>query len=216
MKEIRKDSKNIPELKDLSQEEIWDKIAGRWEEFRKNPILEVQEFLKKQKGRVLDLGCGTGRNFIKNNKIELYGLDFSKEMLKHAEEKIKRDTIKAYLIKSEFTKLPFQDNLFNAAIFIRSLHCIPDERDREKALKELYRVLKPSSKAFIEVCSKNHERIKHKESGKNVPWTINGERVFRYYYIYKKEEIENLVKKVGFKILSVKEDKNISLVVEKE
>ena len=213
---MRKDSNLIPELHDLSQEQIWDKIANRWEEFRKNPILEVQDFLKKQKGRVLDMGCGTGRNFIKDKNLEIYGLDFSKGMLKHAEEKIKKEKINAYLVKSEFTNLPFQDAFFNSAIFIRSLHCIPDEKDRLKALQELYRVLKPDSKAFIEVWSKNHERIKHKESGKNVPWTINGERIFRYYYIYKKEEIENLVKKAGFKILSSKEDKNISLIVIKE
>ncbi len=93
----------------MNQQKIWDNISVPWKIFRVKPFLEVQEFLKNKKGKILDLGCGSGRNFIKIKGI-IYGIDFSKEMIKFAKEYSEKNKIKA-----EFTKASInRTGLFSA------------------------------------------------------------------------------------------------------
>ena len=77
----------------MNQENIWDKIADKWNEFRTHSHRDVEEFLDKQKGRVLDLGCGSGRNFRKVDGVDLTGVDFSNELLKHAKVNAEKKNI---------------------------------------------------------------------------------------------------------------------------
>ncbi len=74
------------------QAKVWDKIAKLWHKYRDRPIPEVVNFLQGKKGKILDLGCGSGRNFIKLD-AELYAVDFSSEQLKHAREIARSQTI---------------------------------------------------------------------------------------------------------------------------
>lgn len=190
----------------MNQQRVWDKIAERWQTFREKAPEEVVEFLEHQKGKVLDMGCGGGRNFVKNKNITYYGVDFSGEMLKFAKNKAKRAGIKAILNKSSLEKLPFESNFFDGAIFISTLQCIENTRDRLKSLKELYRVLKKNGEAMITVwdksSDKNLAKIKRKES--YVTWKVFGKRYNRYYYFYEKQELVKLLKNVGFKIINKK------------
>ena len=199
-----------------TQEQIWDAIAQNWQEYKKVTFQDVDEFLRDKKGRILDLGCGSGRNFSAFPKnIEVYGIDFSEKMLKYAEQEAEKLQISCLLFKAEASELPFEDNFFDATIFVATLHCIDSAEKREKALKELFRVLKTEARVFITAWSKTHARIKGKTKNQTIPWTIDGKRYERYYYIYDKEELEGLLKRLGFKILSSKEDKNIIIVAEK-
>ena len=61
----------------MNQKKVWDNIAPEWAEFKTKPTKHTIKFLKKQKGKILDLGCGSGRNLIKSKKIKIYGVDFS-------------------------------------------------------------------------------------------------------------------------------------------
>ena len=54
---IFKLSERFSFMKIQSQKQVWDSIAKEWNDFRQKPVPEVVEFLKKQKGKVLDLGC---------------------------------------------------------------------------------------------------------------------------------------------------------------
>lgn len=198
-------------MKIPNQEKIWDKIAGHWTKFRNKPFPHIAKFLKKQKGKILDIGCGSGRNFIKSKNLYFYGIDFSKELLEHAKKK----NIAIELKKANATKIPFKENFFNAVIFNAVLHCIPKATDRKKSLQELYRVLKPKSQALISVWSRNSKRIKNKPKESLIPWTIEDKKYYRYYYIYDKKELLDLIEDTGFKILKSWEDENINVVVEK-
>ena len=73
----------------MSQQTIWNKIAEQWSIFRRRTPSEVENFIANRKGKILDLGCGSGRNIIFNNNIKYYGVDFSEEMLKIAERETK-------------------------------------------------------------------------------------------------------------------------------
>lgn len=205
---------------DLTQEEIWNIIAELWSKYKKKQYDDLKKFLKNKEGKILDLGCGSGRNFIKNNNIEFYGVDFSKEMLKLAKINAQEKGIDVHLIHSSASKLPFKNNFFNHAIYIAALHCIEKEKDRKDSLKELFRVLKKEGRAMITVWSKNHEKVKkylEKFPSKNtrIPWKKEGIEYLRYYYIYDKDELEDLVRGIGFKIIESKENNNIILILEK-
>ena len=51
----------------MNQKKVWDNIAPEWAEFKTKPAKHTIEFLKKQTGKVLDLGSSTGRHLQKIN-----------------------------------------------------------------------------------------------------------------------------------------------------
>lgn len=189
----------------MSQEEIWNKIALEWSKYRDKPIEEVELFLKEKKGRVLDLGCGSGRNMIKQEGLEYYGIDFSNNMVNLAKTKAEKLGIKARISKSSLEKLNFDDDFFDYAIFISSLHCIEGEKARKKALQELYRVLKINGEAMITVWDKSSDEELSKIESKDafIDWK-KGDQIFkRYYYFYDQDELVYLLKEIGFEVVKV-------------
>ncbi|MCA9488216.1 MAG: class I SAM-dependent methyltransferase [Nanoarchaeota archaeon] len=182
-----------------NQEKVWDAIAPEWHEHKQIPSEASKEFLNECTGKVLDFGSGSGRHLTEIKNGKMYLLDFSKEMLKHAEEKAKKNKIEAEFIKSNLTKTSFEENFFDYAISISALHCLKPE-DSKKAIKELYRILKPHGKAFIGVWNFHSKRFNQKKGKeKSIGWTDKGKR---YYYLFEEKEIHDLFKKMGFKILS--------------
>ncbi len=198
------------------QEHIWDKVASKWKEYRQKPLKEVEEFLKGKSGKILDLTCGSGRNFFAFSKeSEIYGVDFSAEMLKLAEENSRKVTNKVALFKADAQELPFEFMFFDSAVYIAGLHCVQTPHNRMRSLKELNKVLKSGAHALITVWSKNQKRLKNKPKDALIPWTINGKKYERYYYIYDKSELEKDLRKAGFRIISSKEEDNIIIEAEK-
>lgn len=197
------------------QEEVWNKISNKWNKYRKKPVKPAFEFLKNKKGKILDLGCGSGRNFIKSDDKTIYGVDFSKEMLKFANKNAQKNKINVKLTHASAEKLPFQDNFFDNSLYIATLHCIETHEKRKKSLQELFRVLKKGGKALIIVWSRNQKRIKNKPKETLIPWTVDEKKYSRYYYIYEQDELKQLLKKVGFKVIESIESKNIVITIQK-
>lgn len=98
--------------------------------------------------KVLDLCSGTG-SFLEalspylSLKGELIGMDFCEPMLEIAREKLGS---KAKLILGDVSDLPFEDYYFDAITIGWGLRSIAD---REKVLKESFRVLKMKGKFLI-------------------------------------------------------------------
>ncbi len=182
-----------------SQQEVWDKIAPEWHEYKKIPSKLSKKFLKNQKGDVIDLGSGSGRHLTKIKDGKIYLIDFSKKMLKLAKKKAKEKNIDAEFYVGRISNLPFKDNFFDAGISISSIHCTPP-REHKKIIEEFYRVLKPGAKALIGVWNKDSKRFKKYESQERyIGWTDKGKR---YYYLFTEKEIHKLFKDTGFKIAS--------------
>jgi ubiquinone/menaquinone biosynthesis C-methylase UbiE len=200
-------------MKIEDQKQVWDNIAPEWYEFKDEPGKGIIDFLKEQKGDILDLGAGTGRHLIKIKDGKMWLADFSEEMIKYAKEKAKKENIKAEFTVTESDKLPFKDNFFDAAICVALLHCVETSKKRNKTIKELFRVLKHGAKAKIAVWNKDSERFKKSSKERYVGWRDKGER---YYYLYEAEEIYNDFEKAGFKIIKkFFPDRNITFVVKK-
>lgn len=195
----------------MSQQEVWDVIAYPWQEFKKKQPGYLIEFIKSKKGKILDLACGSGRNFVKSDELKFYGVDFSEKILAYAKEQ----KIAVELKKSDASSIPYPDDFFDAAIFIAGLHCIDSKDKREKSLRELFRVMKKGTEALIAVWGKNQERIKNKPKECTIPWTVDGKKYYRYCYIYDKEELQELLKKTGFKIIKSHENDEIIVIIKK-
>jgi ubiquinone/menaquinone biosynthesis C-methylase UbiE len=197
----------------MNQKEVWNNIAEEWYEFKINPAEHVLDFLKNKKGNILDLGSGAGRHLVKIKNGKMYLVDFSKKMIELAKKRAKEKNIDAEFSVAPVTKLPFRGDFFDSAIAIAIFHCIKGEKNREKAAKELFRVLKPRAKAEIVVWNKNSTRFKNSPKERVVRWRDKGAR---YYYLFEEKEAHDLFRGVGFKIVSKEEpQRSIIFIVRK-
>lgn len=181
-----------------NQKKVWDNIAEEWHEFKKLPAEQTKKFLEKQKGNILDWGSGSGRHLAKIKSGKMFLVDFSKKMIELAKQKAKKQKINAEFKVADMIKLPYENNFFSGAISVSSLHCIKGEKNREKAVKELHRVMKPKAQVFIGVWNRKSKRFKNSSEEKIIGWRDKGKR---YYYLFTEKEIHDLFKKVGFKII---------------
>jgi SAM-dependent methyltransferase len=134
-----------------NQKQVWENISKEWNEFKKIPAKSTIEFLKKQ---TLRTSSGIVR---RKTSSERKILDFgsgSEGMIKLAKEKAKKENIEAEFAVSSMIKTPYEDNFFDAAICISALHCL-NKSEQKKAIKELYRILKPKAQIFVGVWNKD-------------------------------------------------------------
>ena len=202
-----------------NQEEIWDKLAEQWNNFRNKPDPITKYFLNKytkNKGKIGDLGCGNCRNLLPFKNFICYGIDFSEKMLNKAKNLIKNNNLKVKLYKTRLNKLPFKNNFFDYALMLASLHHLETKEKRIKTLEELYRVLKKDGIVLITVWNKWQLRFLFSKKNTFIRWKVKDKIYYRYYYLFNYFELKNLIKKFNFKILeSIISDGNIIFIVKK-
>lgn len=92
--------------------------------------------------RVLDLGCGSGRNAVplENAGYEVHGIDSAPESIA-----ICRRFVRApeRFREASASFLPYPAEYFDALLDVGCLHMIPDRVSRKAVLAEVWRVLKP-------------------------------------------------------------------------
>lgn len=196
---------------------IWDstyKEHGMVQHTVRSDIVEManvfrreQSYGKLSKYKVLDHCCGTGRHvrYLAEKGFYVVGLDNSQEALKITIEEIKGFG-NVRLVLSEMDEIPFSDKYFNAAISILGLH-FGSKDQRENAIRSVHRILKKGSPFYLSVISKNHDiyglgtQVKgDPDTYQNIPDIHVGSRHF-----YDAEELEKILTKIGFDIVSMKE-----------
>jgi tRNA (uracil-5-)-methyltransferase TRM9 len=201
-------------MNEKSQKQIWNAIASEWNKFKTKQAEHTKKFLKGKKGNILDLGSGSGRHLSRIAKGKMYLVDFSDKMIKFARKKAREKKISAefFVVDIGKEKLPFKDNFFNAAICASVFHCI-SPKSQKKAVKELFRVIKPGAEAEISVWNKQAKRFKNAGKEKYIKWRSKGAR---YYYLFEPEEVYGLFEEAGFKITYKEQPaRNIVFVVRK-
>jgi len=185
--------------------DIFDQIAPGWYNFRHWSIFrsELEVLTRRwQKGSLLNVGCAHGPDFLPfRQNFELYGIDFSREMLKFAQMYSRKFDFAVNLLLADARHFPFTAETFDWVISVATYHHIKGKRERQAALNELRRVLKPGGEAFITVWNRWQPRFWFRGKEVAVPWRTKGKTLYRYYYLFSYPELEGLVKKAGFSVL---------------
>ncbi len=155
-----------------------------------------QEVSESLKGKVLEIGVGTGKNIpYYPEGAEVTAIDFSGKMLARAKKKAEKTGKTVELLHMDAQDMDFADNTFDV-VFTTCVFCsVPDP---VQGLKEIRRVLKPGGEAIMI----EHVRSEKKILGKlmdllnPIPRTIYGANINR-------RTVEN-VKKAGFTDVQVK------------
>jgi len=119
-------------------------------------VVTMLDYLDIQPGeKILDIGCGEGfysMIFDQLYDCEVIAVDYDSEILSLARKRL-GDSQKVTLEQGDIINLRFPDNYFDKIVCTEVLEHIEED---EKAIKELYRVLKPGGTIAITVPNKNY------------------------------------------------------------
>jgi ubiquinone/menaquinone biosynthesis C-methylase UbiE len=163
---------------------FYNPVVEPWLRSAKEKI--VQEGLRLNLSRVLDVGCGTGTlaGMLEKEGIQTVGLDPSPGMIR-----VSRGTSRGSfaLVRGRGELLPFPCGSFHGVVFSMVLHENPPSRRREM-LEEALRVLDPRGVLFI--FDYNKPSTTSGQAARVieylVEWIVGGEH-FRNYRRFMKE-----------------------------
>lgn len=116
------------------------------EEMPEDYIQLLDKFAEKTgQGKVLDAGCGPGRDteYLTEKGLDVTGIDLAEGMIEHA-----KDNKKGLFKKMDIRDLEFEDNNFEGIWCNTVMHFFPPEQMPE-ILDELKRVLKDEGVFYI-------------------------------------------------------------------
>ncbi|MBQ3320683.1 methyltransferase domain-containing protein [Candidatus Saccharibacteria bacterium] len=186
------------------KKEFWEKVDREYED--QADRMAIRKLLPKQMEKFADIGGGYGRlanEYLKRaHKVFLF--DYSKTELEQAKE-IYGDKIETKA--GDIYKLPFKDEELDGLMMVRVTHHL---KHLDKAVAELYRVLKPGGVAVIEVANKRTlpkivrfitRRSKVNPFDKKV---ANYKEISKDgFYNYHPKYVEEIFDKTGFKMEKV-------------
>lgn len=190
---------------------LYDILAGQNKEVVKfNPELtaidtknsksaEIVTEVATEETRVLDYGCGTGRNikYIKNNTLaKVDGCDIPEQLEKEKEKHSKLIDERTVIAPATELENESYDMVLNSHV----LNVIESDEVKKIVVADIFQKLKEGGKAIIEVRTKQDvEGAKTKEKYGD-GWKIKKGSSFTYQEGITKEKMVNLVSSVGFKI----------------
>lgn len=170
----------------------YNKIAKLYAEFNKDKLMQFQlnKFISllPKKAKVLDAGCGPGRDaeYMHEDGVDVTGIDISEGMVEEAKKRVPKITFKVMDMRS----LTFKDATFDGIWAMASLFNIPKE-EIPHVLKEFKRVLKKDGLVFIAVKEGEGEKIIKKPKYNHEPI---------YMVFFNQQELEEFLTDAGFEI----------------
>jgi ubiquinone/menaquinone biosynthesis C-methylase UbiE len=167
-----------------------------------------EEFAGKSFKRILELGCGTGKNtgFFASIADELYAVDFSEGMMRQAKEKLKDEKI--HFIAADISLAwPVESSSFDLIAINLVLEHV---EDLNHIFSEAFRCLSPDGQLFI--CELHPDR---QLQGKKATFIHNGTQkqipaILHTAEDYKQSAKENKLTLLSMQSLRHKEDKKPS------
>lgn len=157
----------------------------------------LDEFLKllPKEAKILDIGCGPGQfsKYMSEQGFKVEGIDKAEEMINIAQTKTSQTSFKVM----DMRKLEYGDNSFGGVWASYVLIHLPNEQILP-TLAEWKRVLKDEGIIAIAAQAGQPEQIVDEP-------LAPGEKMFMNFF--DKETIADYLKKTGFQILSLKQDK---------
>ncbi|HUC01990.1 MAG TPA: class I SAM-dependent methyltransferase [Candidatus Paceibacterota bacterium] len=169
----------------------YDEMAAAYDEETKDfwerfPRTIIDKFIESVKGKILDVGSGPGRDglILKDRGLDVICLDASEEMVKLSSQK------GLISIVGDILSLPFSDESFDGVWAYTSLLHIK-KAEIKTALREVSRVVKSGGFLGLGLIEGDTEEYRE-SSGVGKP---------RLFAFYRKEELEEILKEVGFRIV---------------
>ena len=181
---------------------VYDKIAEHFSQTRVIIWPKVEEFIENIKSGsiILDLGCGNSKNMGQRKDCKYIGLDICEKLLKEC----KKNKNCEYIV-GNCINVPLKNECVDYIMSIAVIHHLSTKDKREKSIEEISRLLKKGGRGLIYVWAYEQKKFKNeKEQDVLVKWNLqkkynnNEEDIVleRYYHLFIKNELENLIKNV--------------------
>ena len=123
------------------------------------------QILGDLRGKVLEAGVGTGRNFQHyHESVELTGVDLSDVMLRKAARKAKKSDCKIELLHDDASTMHLVDSNQYDWIISTFLCCVMPDEFQPMALEQFGRVLKPGGKfRLLEMVYSKNKKIRRRQ-----------------------------------------------------
>lgn len=208
--------KNLPKLLEKIVHDGYADIASQFAETRQRgaaPKLDPLLKVLPTQGKVLDVGCGSGRlvKFLPSG-LDYLGVDPCVELLVIAQKQYPQFQFK----QGDFRNLKIFGQ-FDAVVSVAAFHHLPDQSSRLEALREMKRVTQKNGLIVFSVWNfwgtskRRYQLWKNfwrptKIDGMKLPWNDlvfpwknrAGNQVSqRYYHAFSKRELYHLLRLVG-------------------
>jgi ubiquinone/menaquinone biosynthesis C-methylase UbiE len=174
-------------------------------------------------GRLVDLGCGTGRLLVPfaRRGFWVLGVDLSEAMLKEAAERALKEGVAVQLLKANLVDLAsLRGQSFDyAACLFSTLGMITGRDNRRRVVEQVYRLLKPGGRMVLHV----HNRWFNAWNPQGRRWLIrnlfqaacgregSGDRVMPVHqgiaglrlHLFTRREARRMLVETGFKVLQI-------------
>lgn len=103
----------------------------------------IARHLPPPPARILDLGCGGGRTTValETRGYDVDAIDLSEDLVREARKRVQRSRV----LVMDARSLAFESGSFDAALFsFNGLDCVHPRSERQRVLREIHRVLRPS------------------------------------------------------------------------
>src|SRR5262249_46928326 len=204
-------------------------LARRYDaELADCPLLTVDRLFAErhfdQPGRLIDLGCGTGRLLIPfaARGYWVLGVDLSEEMLRVAAEKAAAAQVRVYLVRANLVELDgLAEGSFDyAACLFSTLGMVQGHAQRQRVLGHVYRLLRPDGRFVLHV----HNRWFNFWDPKGRAWLLKdslraltlrsegGDRLMPPHdgipslalHLFTRREVMRLLRQAGFHVAEVR------------
>lgn len=180
----------------------FDAIAVEFDATRTRPWPETIAFEASLPtgSRVLDVGCGGGRNlaYLRGNGHHVVGLDASAGLLRMAAARGGT----AGILRGDAVSLPFRDASFDGVHCVATIHHLPSEEERRQGLREAARVLRPAGLLLVSAWAHDQERFRSGAVDVSVPWRrSDGQVVPRFYHLFRSGELDGLAQAAGLAVI---------------
>jgi ubiquinone/menaquinone biosynthesis C-methylase UbiE len=146
---------------------LYDPLSERWEQ--KHGADLKRKLLTSARGRVLEIGVGTGRSFPHYPEIdELVGVEPSQPMLRRAQARAAELGREVTLVEAPAEALPSEDDSFDTVV---SLAVLCTVENPSRVLQEIRRVLKPDGRfIFLEHVRSHEPKLARRQDRFERPW----------------------------------------------
>jgi ubiquinone/menaquinone biosynthesis C-methylase UbiE len=175
-------------------------------------------------GRLVDLGCGTGRLLARfaRRGCWVLGIDLSEEMLKQVGERELREELVIHRLKANLVQLDgLRDQVFDyASCLFSTLGMIQGTGQRQRVLGHAYRILRPGGRLVLHV----HNRWFNIWDPQGRRWLVRdllrslvqrtggGDRLMPVHqglagltlHLFTCREVKRMLRKAGFRLLEIR------------